>query len=74
MDGNYGTMGRMYEPGLIVGRNFSTGKLFQDTSFGIPYIAKQKLKLVPYKSGNMNEIKSLIAKAEAMDREERGNK
>lgn len=72
--GIIGNIGRMYEPALIVGRNFSTGKLFQDTSYGVPYITKQKLKLIPYKSKNMAEIKSLIAKAEAMDREERGNK
>ena len=30
--GIIGSIGRMYEPGLIVGRNVSTGKLFQDTS------------------------------------------
>lgn len=70
--GIIGNMGRMYEPGLIVGRNFSTGKLFQDTSYGVPYITKQKLKLVPYRSGNMDEIKSLIARAEAMDKAEGG--
>ena len=69
-----GAMGRMYEPGLIVGRNVSTGKILQDTQYGVPYIAKQKLKLVPYKCKNMDEIKSLMAKAEAMDKEERGNK
>ena len=72
--GIVGAMGRMYEPGLIVGRNVSTGKILQDTQYGVPYIAKQKLKLIPYKCKNMDEIKSLIAKAEAMDREERGNK
>ena len=55
-----GAMGRMYEPGLI--------------QYGVTYIAKQKLKLVPYKCKNMDEIKSLMAKAEAMDKEERGNK
>lgn len=69
-----GTMGRMYEPGLIVGRNVTTGKILQDTNYGLPYITKQKLKLVPYKCKNMDEIKSLISKAEAMDRAERGNK
>lgn len=68
-----GNMGRMYEPGLIVGRNVYTGKLFQDVSMGIPFLTHSKLKLVPYRSGNMNEIKSLIEKANAMDAEERGN-
>lgn len=67
-------MGRMYEPALIVGRNFSTGKLFQDTSFGVPYIVKQKLKLIPYKSKNTDEIKNMLERAEALDRAEGGNK
>ena len=46
--GIIGNIGRMYEPALIVGRNFSTGKLFQDTSYGVPYITKQKLKLIQF--------------------------
>lgn len=65
-------MGRMYEPGLIVGRNVMTGHLLQDTSFGVPYLAHRKLKLMPYKSGNMDEIKRLMENAEAMDRAEGG--
>ena len=65
-------MGRMYEPGLIVGRNMVTGNIFQDTSFGVPYLAHRKLKLMPYKSNNIDEIKRMIEKAEAMDREEGG--
>jgi len=69
-----GKMGRMYEPGLILGRNLSTGKIFQDVSYGVPYITKRKLKLTPYRSKNMNEIKSLIAKAEAMDKQEGGER
>lgn len=68
------SFGRMYEPGLIVGRNFSTGHLFQDTSYGVPYLAKQKLNLVPHKPKNSEEIKSIFAKAAAMDQAERGNK
>ena len=67
-----GKMGRMYEPGLIVGRNVVTGNIFQDTSFGVPYLAHRKLKLMPYKSSNIDEIKNLIEKAEAMDRKEGG--
>lgn len=65
-------MGRMYEPGLILGRNVATGNLFQDTSFGVPYLAHHKLKLMPYKSSNIDEIKLMIEKAEAMDRAEGG--
>ena len=68
------SLGRMYEPGLIVGRNVATGHLFQDTSYGIPYLAKQKLNLVPHKPKNSEEIKSIFAKAAAMDEAERGNK
>jgi len=67
-----GKMGRMYEPGLIVGRNVVTGNIFQDTSFGVPYLAHRKLKLMPYKSSNIDEIKGLIEKAEALDRAEGG--
>ncbi len=70
--GIIGNLGRMYEPGLIVGRNFYTGKIFQDVYYGVPYIVKRKLKLLPYRSKNMGEIKSILEKAEAMDREEGG--
>lgn len=72
--GIIGNMGRMYEPGLIVGRNVFTGKLFQDVSLGLPYLTHSKLKLMPYRSSNMNEIKSLMDKAIAMDEAERGNR
>ena len=68
------SLGRMYEPGLIVSRNVATGHLFQDTSYGIPYLAKQKLNLVPHKPKNSEEIKSIFAKAAAMDEAERGNR
>ena len=68
--GILGKMGRMYEPGLIVGRNITTGKLLQDTSYGVPYITKQKLKLIPYRSKNMDEINTLITNAQAMDKAE----
>lgn len=68
------SFGRMYEPGLIVGRNFKTGHLFQDVSYGIPYLAKQKLNLKPHKPKNSQEIKNIFAKAEAFDKEERGKR
>ena len=35
-------------------------------------LAHRKLKLMPYKSSNIDEIKNLIEKAEAMDRKEGG--
>lgn len=58
--------GRMYEPGLIVARNLSTGHLVQDFSYGIPYLVKHKLNLVPYRPKAKEEIKKIFANAEQM--------
>ena len=62
--------GRMYEPGLIVGRNVSTGHLFKDFSYGIPYLTKRKLNLVPYRPKARAEISHIFEAAERIQAEE----
>lgn len=62
--------GRMYEPGLIVGRNVMTGHLLQDFSYGIPYLAKRKLNLMPYRPKAKDEIAHLFQTAEKVHQEE----
>lgn len=62
--------GRMYEPGLIVGRNVTTGHLLKDFSYGIPYLAKRKLNLVPYRPKARAEIDHIFAAASCMQAEE----
>lgn len=62
--------GRMYEPGLIVGRNVLTGHLFQDVSYGLPYLTKRKLNLIPYRPKAKAEITHIFQAAERVQREE----
>lgn len=64
--------GRAYEPGLIVGRNLWTGHLFQDTSYGVPYLAKRKLNLIPHRGSQ--EIKAIFKRAAEEDaKDQRGS-
>ena len=56
--------GRVYEVGLIVGRNVTTGKLFRDMNYGLPYLSKRKVNLLPEKVKAKDEINRIFAKAE----------
>ena len=56
--------GRVYEVGLIVGRNVTTGKLFRDVNYGLPYLSKRKVHLLPEKVKAKDEINRIFAKAE----------
>lgn len=58
--------GRMYEPGLIVGRNVTTGHLLKDFSYGIPYLVKRKLNLLPYRPKQKDDIKRIFETAEQL--------
>lgn len=62
--------GRMYEPGLIVGRNVSTGHLLKDFSYGIPYLTKHKLNLLPYRPKAKAEISHIFEAAARIQAEE----
>ncbi len=55
--------GRVYEVGLIVGRNFTTGKLFRDVQYGVPYLAKRKVHLLPENVKAKNEVQGIFERA-----------
>lgn len=55
--------GRVYEVGLIVGRNFSTGKLFRDVEYGVPYLAKRKVHLLPESVKAKDEVQKIFERA-----------
>lgn len=55
--------GRVYEVGLIVGRNLITGKLFRDVQYGVPYLAKHKVHLLPESIKAKNEVQAIFERA-----------
>ena len=55
--------GRVYEVGLIVGRNLTTGKLFRDVQYGVPYLAKHKVHLLPESIKAKNEVQAIFERA-----------
>lgn len=58
--------GRVYEVGLIVGRNVSTGKLFRDVNYGVPYLAKRKVSLLPENVKAKEEVRRIFERAEQL--------
>lgn len=48
----------------------TTGHLLKDFSYGIPYLAKRKLNLVPYRPKARAEIDHIFAAASRMQAEE----
>ena len=55
--------GRVYEVGLIVGRNLTTGKLVRDVQYGVPYLAKHKVHLLPESIKAKNEVQAIFERA-----------
>ena len=55
--------GRVYEVGLIVGRNLTTGKLFRDVEYGVPYLAKRKVHLLPESVKAKDEVQKIFERA-----------
>jgi len=56
--------GRVYEVGLILGRNFATGKIFRDATYGLPYLTKGKIAILPDHVKNKDEIVQIFDRAE----------
>ena len=56
--------GRVYEVGLILGRNLKTGKLLRDAMYGLPYLQKRKISLTPERIQAKDEIEGIFVRAE----------
>ena len=55
--------GRVYEVVLIVGRNLTTGKIFRDVQYCVPYLAKHKVHLLPESIKAKNEVQAIFERA-----------
>jgi len=64
--GSVKNFGRIYEVGLIVGRNVTTGKLFRDVTYGIPYLTRQKVSILPERVKAKDEVRRIFERAEAL--------
>jgi len=62
--------GRVYEVGLILGRNFKTGKILRDATYGLPYLLKGKIDLFPGHIKNKEEMKQIFERAEIVAKRE----
>ena len=62
--------GRVYEVGLILGRNFTTGKIFRDATYGLPYLTKGKITILPDHVKNKKEIVQIFDRAEQVFKRE----
>lgn len=56
--------GRVFELGVVMNKNFRTGKPFRDASLGPAMVAKGKLGLRPHNIKNRKRIREILRKAE----------
>jgi len=59
--------GRLFEAGLLIKFNLSTGNLMKDAQFGLPMLLKGKAKPFPHKIKGRSEVKKIFEKTKQME-------
>jgi heterodisulfide reductase subunit C2 len=60
--------GRMYEMGLLGIHRLKTGRLFDDLMMAVKLLGRGKLSIIPSWAGNMKELRTMMARAEELEK------
>lgn len=68
--GSVKSFGKVFEAGLMLQYNLSTGQLFKDMELGLPMLKRGKLGFLPEKIKQREDIRKIFARAEKLGGDE----